>query len=74
MVGHSLGAGTAALLATHLRSIYKNTYCWAYAPPGGLCSRNLAFTMNDFVTSVVVGKDIVPRLSIRWGVGCGVVG
>lgn len=36
IVGHSLGAGTAAILALLLRQSYPNLYCYAYSPPGGL--------------------------------------
>jgi sn1-specific diacylglycerol lipase len=38
IVGHSLGAGTAAILALLLRQQYpaENMHCYAYSPPGGL--------------------------------------
>jgi len=36
VVGHSLGAGTAAILAILLRQDYPNLHCYAYSPPGGL--------------------------------------
>ncbi len=36
LVGHSLGAGTAAILALLLRHEYPNIHCYAYSPPGGL--------------------------------------
>ena len=36
LVGHSLGAGTAAILALLLRDEYPNLHCYAYSPPGGL--------------------------------------
>ena len=35
-VGHSLGAGTAAILAIMLKQEFPNTKCFAYSPPGGL--------------------------------------
>ncbi len=34
-VGHSLGAGTASILAFMLRQEYPRTRCFAYSPPGG---------------------------------------
>lgn len=37
--------------------------CWAYAPPGGLVSPDVGSACSSFVTSVVVGRDMVPRLS-----------
>ena len=36
VVGHSLGAGTAAILAILLRQDYPRLHCYAYSPPGGL--------------------------------------
>ena len=38
--------------------------CLAFSPPGGLMSKNLSRAVEPFVTSVVVGKDVVPRLSV----------
>ena len=35
-VGHSLGAGTATILAIMLKREFPNTKCFAYSPPGGL--------------------------------------
>ncbi|XP_060795610.1 diacylglycerol lipase-beta [Neoarius graeffei] len=64
IVGHSLGAGAAALLAVHLHSTYSTLKCYAFSPPGGLMSKALAEYSKQFVVSVVLGKDLVPRLSI----------
>lgn len=36
IVGHSLGAGTATILAVLLKEEYPNLQCYAYSPPGGL--------------------------------------
>ncbi|XP_039297973.1 diacylglycerol lipase-alpha [Nilaparvata lugens] len=36
LVGHSLGAGTAAILAILLRQSHPDLQCFAYSPPGGL--------------------------------------
>lgn len=36
LVGHSLGAGTAAILAILLKQEFPNLRCYAYSPPGGL--------------------------------------
>ncbi|XP_017271738.1 diacylglycerol lipase-beta [Kryptolebias marmoratus] len=64
ITGHSLGAGTAALLAVLLRSSFPTLQCYAFSPPGGLLSKALADYSKDFVLSVVLGKDLIPRLSI----------
>ena len=34
--GHSLGGGTAAILAILLREDYPGVTCYAFSPPGGL--------------------------------------
>ncbi|XP_073722692.1 diacylglycerol lipase-beta [Misgurnus anguillicaudatus] len=64
ITGHSLGAGTASLLAVLLRSTHPTLECYAFSPPGGLMSKSLAEYSKQFVISVVLGKDLVPRLSI----------
>ena len=62
--GHSLGAGVAALVTLRLKDRYPSAKCWAFCPPGGLMSANLSHAAQGFVNCVVVGKDIVPRLSV----------
>ncbi|XP_059484399.1 diacylglycerol lipase-alpha-like [Neocloeon triangulifer] len=65
VVGHSLGAGTAALVAILLREEYPDLRCYAYSPPGGLLSLTAAQYSKEFTISVVVGKDLVPRIGLR---------
>lgn len=65
VVGHSLGAGTAAILAILLKEIYSNVICFAFAPPGGLLSEDAAEYSKDFIVSVVNAKDLVPRLGLH---------
>lgn len=36
IVGHSLGAGTAAILSILLKRNYPDVLCFSYSPPGGL--------------------------------------
>lgn len=36
LVGHSLGAGTAAILAILLKQKFPELECFSYSPPGGL--------------------------------------
>ncbi|KAG9477024.1 hypothetical protein GDO78_002423 [Eleutherodactylus coqui] len=64
IVGHSLGAGTAAVLAVQLRSSFPTLKCYAFSPPGGLFSKALADYSKSFIISIIVGKDLVPRLSL----------
>ncbi|TNM91049.1 hypothetical protein fugu_003338 [Takifugu bimaculatus] len=64
IVGHSLGAGTAAILSFLLRPRYPTLHCYSYSPPGGLLSVDAMEYSKEFVTSVVLGKDLVPRLGL----------
>ncbi|XP_048578810.1 diacylglycerol lipase-alpha isoform X2 [Nematostella vectensis] len=64
LLGHSLGAGTAAILAFLLRPRYPDLFCYAYSPPGANLSLSAAKYARDFVISIVIGKDLVPRLSL----------
>ncbi|XP_015785894.1 sn1-specific diacylglycerol lipase alpha isoform X2 [Tetranychus urticae] len=65
LVGHSLGAGTAAILAILLKEIYPDLVCYAFSPPGGLLSLPAVEYTKHFITSVVLGKDVVPRLGLH---------
>ncbi|CAM9729787.1 unnamed protein product [Lampetra planeri] len=64
IVGHSLGAGTAAILSFMLRPQYPTLKCYAYSPPGGLLSEAAMEESKTFVTSVILGKDLVPRIGL----------
>ncbi|CAB1339284.1 unnamed protein product [Coregonus sp. 'balchen'] len=71
IVGHSLGAGTAAILSFLLRPLYPTLQCYSYSPPGGLLSEDAMEYSKEFVTSVVLGKDLVPRYAIYWRIIAG---
>ncbi|KAM9261646.1 diacylglycerol lipase-beta isoform 2-T4 [Cariama cristata] len=64
IVGHSLGGGTASVLAIMLRNSFPTLRCYAFSPPGGLLSKSLADYTKHFIVSVIVGKDLVARLSM----------
>jgi len=66
VTGHSLGAGTASILAFMLRTKYPEmqVMCYAYSPPGGLLCEPAAVESEKFIVSVIVGQDLVPRLSL----------
>jgi len=66
VTGHSLGAGTATILAFLLRAKYQDTRvrCYAYSPPGGLLCRDAALESEKFTVSLVVGDDVIPRTSL----------
>jgi len=63
IVGHSLGAGTASLLSVMLRKDYPEVRCWAFSPPGGLLTLQAAVYCQKWITSVIVGDDMISRLS-----------
>lgn len=65
LVGHSLGAGTVAILAILLKEEYPDLICFAFAPPGGLLSAPALEYTKDFIISVILGKDVVPRLGLH---------
>ncbi|KDP26557.1 hypothetical protein JCGZ_17715 [Jatropha curcas] len=70
LVGHSLGAATASLLAIMLRKRSPEELGFSpdivsavgYATPPCV-SRELAESCADFITTVVMQDDIIPRLS-----------
>ncbi|XP_072916246.1 diacylglycerol lipase-beta [Hemitrygon akajei] len=64
VTGHSLGAGAAAVLAILLHASFPTLRCYAFSPPGGLLSKALADYSRGFVLSVVLGRDLIPRLSL----------
>jgi len=64
ITGHSLGAGLATVVSLCLREQYKDLRCLAYSPPGGMFTLPLALWTRDFITSCVVGDDMVSRASV----------
>ncbi|KAF6032247.1 hypothetical protein EB796_009466 [Bugula neritina] len=64
VTGHSLGAGVAPIISFRLREKYPHLYCYAFSPPGGLLSLDAMNESREFTTSIVVGKDIIPRLGL----------
>lgn len=62
LVGHSLGAGIAAVLSLCLHKRFPNR-CYAYDPPGQTLSPKLSELVAPFVTTLVMGDDCIPRLS-----------
>ena len=64
ITGHSLGAGTAVLLSMMLKPKYPKIRCFAFSPPGGLLNQAAARYTETFCMSVIIGDDLVPRLSL----------
>ena len=68
VTGHSLGAGTAAVLGFFLRSEQKicdRVRVYAYGVPGGLLNASAREESKKFVISIIHNDDIISRLSIR---------
>ncbi|TPX65219.1 hypothetical protein SpCBS45565_g05341 [Spizellomyces sp. 'palustris'] len=64
VVGHSLGAGIAALVCHFLRrTSHAGAICYAYSPPGCLLSSDASIHFQQFCTSIILNDDLVPRLS-----------
>jgi len=65
LCGHSLGAGVASVLAALWQNVFHNVgmRCVALAPPC-VFTLDAARDISRVVTSVVVGDDIVSRLSV----------
>jgi hypothetical protein len=64
LLGHSLGAGTASLLAILWKQDFPELECIAFASPPVL-SHQLSKECSSYVTTFVNGDDFVPRLSTR---------
>ncbi|EED94359.1 predicted protein [Thalassiosira pseudonana CCMP1335] len=63
IIGHSLGAGIAAMLSLMLRQTFPLLRCLAFSPPGCVFSEKTAEDTKEFICSYVLHNDVVPRLS-----------
>jgi len=63
ITGHSLGAGAAILLAMILKPTYPSLHCYAFGTPGSVLDKRSCAEVASFVTTVVMGNDLVCRLS-----------
>ena len=64
VTGHSLGAGAAVLLSMILRPTFPKIRCFAFSPPGGLINQAAARYTETFCMSVIIGDDLVSRMSL----------
>eukprot|EP00112_Aurelia_sp_Birch-Aquarium-sp1_P019699 Seg493.3 transcript_id=Seg493.3/GoldUCD/mRNA.D3Y31 product="Sn1-specific diacylglycerol lipase alpha" protein_id=Seg493.3/GoldUCD/D3Y31 len=65
VVGHSLGAGVASILAFLLRPKYPALTCFAYSAVGSTFNYSASTYARDFIYSIVVGKDVISRLNLH---------
>uniref|UniRef100_A0A0K0E1S5 sn-1-specific diacylglycerol lipase n=1 Tax=Strongyloides stercoralis TaxID=6248 RepID=A0A0K0E1S5_STRER len=64
ITGHSLGGGVGALLTLLLKQKYtKNIKCYCISPPGCVLDNEGNKYLKDSVLSIIIGEDIVPRMS-----------
>ena len=63
VVGHSLGGGCAQVLSLLLRPSFPGLKCYAYEPPGCIFDDELCGKTKIWMTSIVCGDDVVPRLT-----------
>ncbi|CEF63898.1 Sn1-specific diacylglycerol lipase beta [Strongyloides ratti] len=64
ITGHSLGGGVGALLTLLLKQKYsRNIKCYSISPPGCVLDNEGRKYLKDSVLSIIVGEDIVPRMS-----------
>ena len=52
------------MISIRLKEMHPSLHCFAFNPPGGLASPDVAQLTQEYCTSVVVGFDVISRLSI----------
>jgi sn1-specific diacylglycerol lipase len=67
VTGHSLGAGAAAFVLLWLKMAFPQAVsrAWLYGCPAGIMSAEAAEVLAPWCTQVVLGKDLVARLSME---------
>ena len=65
VTGHSLGAGTAAILAFLLHFHYNKVKGVVFGPPGAIFNKSGHELSINFITSIIFGDDVIPRLGIH---------
>uniref|UniRef100_A0AC35TT82 Lipase_3 domain-containing protein n=1 Tax=Rhabditophanes sp. KR3021 TaxID=114890 RepID=A0AC35TT82_9BILA len=63
ITGHSMGGAVASLLTLLLKQSYPGVRCYALSPPGCVVDSEGRKYLNDCVLSVIIGEDIVCRMS-----------
>jgi hypothetical protein len=61
--GHSLGAVGSFFLGLYFEKWVPNVRCWCFSPPAGLVDISVAESCASWCTSIMNGKEIVPRFS-----------
>jgi hypothetical protein len=66
VTGHSLGAGVAVFVLLWLKLGFPQAHvkAWLFGCPAGLMGRDAADVLQPWCTQVVLGKDLISRLSM----------
>lgn len=64
VVGHSLGAGVATILAMLLKGEYPSLLCYAFGAPGSTVDEITSQEIASYVTTIVLHNDMISRMSI----------
>jgi sn1-specific diacylglycerol lipase len=64
IINITTGAGAAVLLAMLLKPRYPTVHCYGYGTPACVLDRQTCIEVRSFVTSVVLGNDLICRLSL----------
>eukprot|EP00602_Paraphysomonas_sp_CaronLab_P003137 CAMPEP_0185038922 /NCGR_PEP_ID=MMETSP1103-20130426/35176_1 /TAXON_ID=36769 /ORGANISM="Paraphysomonas bandaiensis, Strain Caron Lab Isolate" /LENGTH=848 /DNA_ID=CAMNT_0027577587 /DNA_START=193 /DNA_END=2739 /DNA_ORIENTATION=- len=64
VVGHSLGAGTAAVLGMLLKNEFPTVRVFGYGTPGSVFDAKTSHDISKYMTSCILGHDLVASLSI----------
>mmetsp|Transcript_4889 Transcript_4889/g.8404 ORF Transcript_4889/g.8404 Transcript_4889/m.8404 type:complete len:873 (-) Transcript_4889:63-2681(-) len=65
IMGHSLGAGVAAVLGLMMRKEYPQLRCLCFSPPGCVFTERTAKESKEYIWAYVLHNDIIPRLSYQ---------
>eukprot|EP00984_Skeletonema_dohrnii_P003187 scaffold1062_cov98-Skeletonema_dohrnii-CCMP3373.AAC.4 len=65
IMGHSLGAGVAAVLGLMMRKEYPQLRCLCFSPPGCVFTERTVKESKEYIWSYVLHNDIIPRLSYQ---------
>ena len=53
------------LLSILLRKSFPSLHCYAFGTPGSVLDKRSCKEFSTFITSIVMGNDLVPRLGFR---------
>ena len=65
LCGHSLGAGVASVLTILLKPHLPNVKCIGFATPSVIAGEPLLSTSYEYMTSVILRRDAIPRATIQ---------